>query len=198
MAIVPFTAAAVMPHGTDAIDIHRQPFAKVNGTLRLRAAVLRWVAWGPDHARKRVDAMRAGMNGLWIRLALVAALLAACASVPARAVDALEAAPDIYRKLIENNHMRALEADLKPGAKVPLHSHPEHLLYLLTPGTLVIKVQGKTPYEMTFKAGDVFMLPAQTRATENNTDKTIRMLVVELKSAAASPTPRRSRKSKKR
>jgi quercetin dioxygenase-like cupin family protein len=99
----------------------------------------------------------------------------------------LKVAPDIYRKLVENNHMRVLEATLKPGAKVGLHTHPEHLLYVLSDGTLVIKIQGKTPYEMTFKAGDAFLLPAQTRATENSGNKTVRVLVVELKGGADKP-----------
>jgi quercetin dioxygenase-like cupin family protein len=143
--------------------------------------------------------MRAILDGPWRRWVFLVAAMVVVGSGAARAQDALEAAPEVFRKLIENGHMRALEANLKPGTKVPAHTHPEHLLYLLTDGTLVIRIQGKTPYEMTFKAGDTFMLPAQTRATENNTNKTVRMLIVELKSAGKPASrPRRSGRSKKR
>jgi quercetin dioxygenase-like cupin family protein len=117
---------------------------------------------------------------------------------PAKAQDVLTVAPDAYKKVVENNRLRALEATLKPGARIATHSHPEHMLYLLTDGTLVIKIQGKTPYEMTFKAGEGFMLPAQTREMENNGNKTVRMLVVELKASAAAPAQRgrRTRRSR--
>jgi quercetin dioxygenase-like cupin family protein len=180
-----------MPHDTDGVDVHRQPFAKVNETLRLRTGrrmqARRTAVHGNNDGAMR---MHAGVNGRRITLALAVTVLGMMWLGPAAAQDVLKVAPDAYRKLIENAHMRVLEANLKPGAKIALHSHPEHLLYLLTDGTLVIKIQGKTPYEMTFKVGDAFLLPAQTRATENNGEKPVRMLVVELKTGAAKPASR--------
>jgi quercetin dioxygenase-like cupin family protein len=135
--------------------------------------------------------MRGAILGRLTGCALV--LLTAAA---ARAQDALTAAPDIYHKVLENPRVRVLEANFKPGAKAPPHSHPEHLLYMKTDGTLIFKQGAKTPYEMTFKAGEALWLPAQTGALENNGDKPVRALVVELKGAAAA-IPRASRASKR-
>ncbi|MBN8919612.1 MAG: hypothetical protein J0H62_02695, partial [Rhizobiales bacterium] len=86
---------------------------------------------------------------------------------------------------------------LKPGGKVGLHAHPEHLLYLLTDATLAIAQQGKTPYEMTFKAGEALILPAQIQSTENTGDKSVRALVVEIKSAVTPPAPARKGRIRK-
>ena len=43
---------------------------------------------------------------------------------------------------------------------------------------------GKTPYELTFKTGEALWLPADATVTQNDTDKDVRTLVIELKSNA--------------
>jgi quercetin dioxygenase-like cupin family protein len=115
----------------------------------------------------------------WTTLVVAGGL--ACLAMAARAQDALTAAPNIYKKVLENERLRVLEGTFKPGAKTGRHSHPEHLLYILTDGALVFKQEGKTPYEMTFKKGEAYSLAAQTLAAENDSDKEVRILVVELK-----------------
>jgi beta-alanine degradation protein BauB len=112
---------------------------------------------------------------LFMGAALAALPLAACAQ------DAVAAAPNIYKKLLENDRMRVIEGTFKPGAKAARHSVPEHLLYILTDGALVFKQDGKTPYEMTFKRGDAYAVAPQTLAAENDGDQEVRILIVELK-----------------
>lgn len=119
---------------------------------------------------------------LWLPL-LFASLLATAAG----AQDALTVAPDVYKRAFENERMRVLEANLKPKTKADFHSHPEHLLYMLNEGTLVFQAQGKKPYEMSFASGQTLLLPAQTSAIENDSDKPVRFLVVELKGGRAAP-----------
>jgi beta-alanine degradation protein BauB len=114
-----------------------------------------------------------------IWLSVTAFLLAAG---PALAQDAVKAAPNVFKTVADNPRVRVLEANFKPGDKVPVHSHPDHLFYALEPGTLVLKPAGRTPYEMTLKSGEALFLPAQTRAAENDGDKTVRALIVEFKS----------------
>lgn len=119
--------------------------------------------------------------------ALLGVIAAAClTSAPVAAQDAMKAAPNVYRTVLDNARVRVLEANLKPGEKVPVHSHPDHLFYALSEGTLVLKPQGRTPYEMTLKTGEALFLPAQTRAAENDGDKTVRALIVEFKTASPS------------
>ena len=130
----------------------------------------------------------------WHLAALLAALVC-----DAKAQDAVTVGPTIYKKVLENDRMRVLEGNFKRGAKIGAHSHPDHLLYVLTDGALVFKPGGRTPYEMTFKAGEAFSLPAQTRALENDSDKDVRVLVVELKQPVrtASAPPRGKRAAAK-
>lgn len=103
----------------------------------------------------------------------------------ARAQDPRAVAPNVFREVLNNPRVRVLEANFRPGAKVPAHALPEHVLYMLSDGTLIIRQAGKTPYDMAFTAGQALMLPAQTRAVENEGDKAVRALIVEFKQAAA-------------
>jgi quercetin dioxygenase-like cupin family protein len=104
----------------------------------------------------------------------------------AGAQDPRGVAPNVFREVLNNPRVRILEANFRPGAKVAAHSHPEHVVYMLTDGTLIVRQAGKTPYDMAFTAGQALMLPAQTRAVENEGDKAVRALIVELKGPAAS------------
>jgi beta-alanine degradation protein BauB len=130
-----------------------------------------------------------------LMMGLLAAAVTASMAGEASAQDALSMTPGVYKKVLENERIRVLEGTFRKGAKVDVHSHPEHLLYVLTDGALVFKPGGRTPYEMTFKAGEAFSLPAQSRALENDSEKDIRVLVVELKApvrtASASPRGKR-------
>jgi beta-alanine degradation protein BauB len=130
-----------------------------------------------------------------LMMGLLAAAVTASMAGEASAQDALSMTPGVYKKVLENERIRVLEGTFRKGAKVDVHSHPEHLLYVLTDGALVFKPGGRTPYEMTFKAGEAFSLPAQSRALENDSDKDVRVLVVELKqpvrSASAAPRGKR-------
>src|SRR5688500_8510031 len=46
--------------------------------------------------------------------------------------DAIEAGPDVYKVLIETPSVRVLEATYQPGTKVPMHKHPDHVVYALS------------------------------------------------------------------
>jgi quercetin dioxygenase-like cupin family protein len=118
------------------------------------------------------------------RTALPVAALLAALPASAWAQDAVTAAPTVYKKVLDNERMRVLEGRIKPGAKVPLHSHPDHMIYMQTDGSIVMKLPGKTPYELTLNAGEALFLTSQTRAEENDSDKEVRFLVVELKQSA--------------
>jgi beta-alanine degradation protein BauB len=119
-----------------------------------------------------------------MRAAVWAAIIA-CWSSAAAAQDVLSVGQGIYRQVLDNPRVRVLQATFKPGAKVGAHSHPDHILYMLTEGTLIIRPPGKTAYDMNFTPGQALFLPAQTRAAENGGEKTVQTLVVELKSASA-------------
>ena len=130
-----------------------------------------------------------------LRTALLLAASLAALPASASAQDAVTAAPNVYKKVLDNERMRVLEARMKPGSKVPLHSHPDHMIYMQTDGSITLKLPGKMPYQMMLNAGEALFLTAQTRAEENDSDKEVRFIVVELKQSAARPAAARGKKA---
>ena len=113
--------------------------------------------------------------------ALIATLVA---SEVAQAQDAAMVQPRGYRVAFENDKLRVLEFNSRPGMGVcgsGMHSHPAHLTVLLSPG----KVRGKLPDGKTMtgenKLGDVFWSEAETHEVENISGRDMRALLVELK-----------------
>lgn len=142
------------------------------------------------------------MVRLWLLIGAVLLSLptgaAAQGPPPAPAPNTKDAASDVYKLLLDNAKVRVYLATFKPGAKVPAREFPNHLIYMQTEGTLVFEQAGHTGYEMTFKAGDAQWFPAQTRAMENDTDKEVRLLIVEVKEGmvATKTKPRSKRRPK--
>jgi hypothetical protein len=116
------------------------------------------------------------------------ALLAVIASlgVPAAvlAQDAAVVQPRAYRVAYENDRLRVLEFNSRPGMGVcgtGMHSHPAHLTILLSHAKVrATRPNGKTSLGEN-KLGDVFWSEAETHEVENITGKDTRALLVELK-----------------
>lgn len=98
------------------------------------------------------------------------------------AQDPVEVAPNIYTVLFENEKVRVSEAHLKAGDTVPEHSHPDHLVYVLSPGKIRLTLPDGTAKEVEAKAGEVIWSDPETHTTENIGGTDFRLLVVELKS----------------
>jgi quercetin dioxygenase-like cupin family protein len=98
-----------------------------------------------------------------------------------QAQDAAKVAPDKVKSVLDNDKVRVLEFTVKPGEKTGMHSHPDHILYSLTGGTMkTILSDGKTSETVT-KAGDVRWIETVTHDNENIGKTEIRALVIELK-----------------
>ena len=95
------------------------------------------------------------------------------------AVDFLEAAPKQTKVLLENDKVRVIEVNFKKGDKVPMHSHPEIVLYIIQGGkTRFTDADGKT-IESQSKDGTASFRPATTHSHEHLDD--VRAIIVELK-----------------
>lgn len=99
----------------------------------------------------------------------------------AAAQNARPAGSDTGPKLLENEQIKVKELRLKPGAKIDTRTFPNTFIYALTDGALVFAPPGRTPYELTFKAGEALWLSAQEAASTNETGQEIRALLVEIK-----------------
>jgi quercetin dioxygenase-like cupin family protein len=112
------------------------------------------------------------------RILLLGAAILVC---PSGLVAAQDASTAVYKQLLDNNRVRVFEATFKPGSKVATRNYPSHLMYSPAEGTLIFTPAGRTGYEVNFKAGEAVWFPPQARATENDSDREVRVLVVEFK-----------------
>ena len=123
-----------------------------------------------------------------LRRALMIALPALLAADAATAQDAARVQPRAYKVVLDNEHMRVLEFNSKPGMGVcgtGIHSHPAHLTVALSPAKVRVKLPDGKAFVAEQKMGDVFWSEAETHETENLTGRDVRALIVELKPAKA-------------
>ncbi len=106
---------------------------------------------------------------------------------PSRAQDPVKVGPNVYQTVFENSHVRVNEVRFKPGEKIGMHSHPDHVVYILSAGKLKFGYPDNTTKDMEFKVGDVVWLKAESHQAENVGGTEFRALVVELRDPAPSP-----------
>ncbi len=121
----------------------------------------------------------AGMKVVALALAVGVLLLVGAAGASAQ--DPLKVAPTMYKLVFENERVRVMEATLKPGEKIEMHSHPEHFAYPVSGGKVRFTYPDGKSQEAELKTGEVTWIAAETHAAENIGTTTTRVLVVELK-----------------
>jgi beta-alanine degradation protein BauB len=103
----------------------------------------------------------------------------------AEAQDAAKAQPQSYRVAFENDKLRVLDYNSRPGMGVcgnGMHSHPAHLTVVVSGGSVRIKTpDGKTVEQRDIPAGVVFWSEAETHSVENISGSNVRSLIIELK-----------------
>ncbi len=99
----------------------------------------------------------------------------------AQAQDPVEVGPDVYKVLFENERVRVCEAHFTPGQSIAMHSHPDHFVYVISPGTLRLTYPDGRTNEVEAKAGEVMWIAAETHAGQNIGSTDVRLLVTELK-----------------
>jgi quercetin dioxygenase-like cupin family protein len=115
----------------------------------------------------------------------VLALLAAFGvGAEALAQDPARTNPRSYKVLFENDRVRVLEYQSRPGRGIcgrGKHSHPAHLNVLLTDAKAKVTLPDGKSFFGQNKAGDVFWEPAVTHTVENVGGTDMRAYMVELK-----------------
>ncbi len=121
-----------------------------------------------------------------LRRALLALLPMLVITEDSSAQDAVQSQPQNYRVAFENDKLRVLEYNGRPGMGVcgdGMHSHPAHLTVLLSTGKVRIKTPDGKVEVHSDPVGAVFWGNAETHEVENISGSNIRSLLVELKSA---------------
>ena len=122
-----------------------------------------------------------------VRRALLSLLPMLVIAEKSNAQDAVKSQPQNYRVAFENDRVRVLEYNGRPGMGVcgdGMHSHPAHLAVLLSSSKVRIKTpDGKVEVHNDIPLGAVFWGNAETHEVENIGGNDVRMLLIEFKSA---------------
>ena len=97
-----------------------------------------------------------------------------------REQDPLKVAKNAYKSIMENDRVRVLQVQLRPGDKAAMHYHPDHVVYVVKGGKANLTSSGKTDV-MDLKAGQAMFIKAQSHETENTGKTDLDLIVVELK-----------------
>ena len=120
-----------------------------------------------------------------LRRAMLCALPLLALGERAAAQDAAKMQPQTYRVAMENQRVRVLEFNSRPGMGVcgtGMHSHPAHLTVVLSNGTVRVRTpDGKVVEHTDIPLGTVFWEEAVTHTVENIGGGDLRSLIVELK-----------------
>jgi len=97
------------------------------------------------------------------------------------AQDPVKVDPAHYKVLFDNEQVRIMDVRHKPGEKTPMQSHPNHVIYEFTGGTMKSTLPDGKTNTATFKAGQVVWHNAETHTVENVGKNEIHALDIELK-----------------
>lgn len=124
------------------------------------------------------------------RLALILIFFAVSTPAAGPSIDPVRLSPDMYRVLLENEHVRMVEYRIEPGQKEPWHTHPAKAMYVIEGGRLKITLPDDTSFVADEKAGEAHWMGAVGRHYgENVGDTTVRIVLVEVKAAQGSAPP---------
>jgi hypothetical protein len=94
--------------------------------------------------------------------------------------------PGLYRVVLENDRVRVLEYQDRPGDRTTPHAHPESVMITLS-GFRRRLVSGAAEREVEMAAGMVSWLAAQEHYGENIGDTDTHVYFVELKGPTSPP-----------
>jgi quercetin dioxygenase-like cupin family protein len=133
----------------------------------------------------QLDREKAFLVGMRVTIsAVIAAFSFIVSTSSASAQDPAVVNSKTIKIKFENDKVRVLEAELPPGTKEQVHSHPAYVIYVLAGGKYRnYATDGKTT-EGEMKTGDVIYREPLTHAAENIGTTTLHMILVEMKSPA--------------
>ena len=94
--------------------------------------------------------------------------------------DPIVVAPDHY-SVVENERVRVLAFDAKPGEKWALHAHPDAVVVSLDDYTVRNVVPGSDPTTRVAHRGDAAWIPARWHTGENTGATDMDCVLIELK-----------------
>lgn len=99
----------------------------------------------------------------------------------ALAQDPISTDGDKYKVIFENDRVRVLDYQDRPGEQTNQHRHPAFVLYALSAFKREIVLPDGKVLKREFKAGDVLWSDAQTHIGKNVGDTPTHVILVEMK-----------------
>ena len=103
------------------------------------------------------------------------------AAAPALGQDAVQTDREKYRAILENECVRVLEYNDRPGERTHPHRHPAFVLYALSGFKRALTLPDGKVLKREFEPGDIMWSEEQTHIGENTGDTPTRVIIVELK-----------------
>ena len=119
------------------------------------------------------------------RSALANGVLLTFAAKIAWAQDPVEVDSKHYRVEFENERVRVLRVTYGPHEQSVMHEHPDGVAVFLTDHDVKFTLPDGTSQESHVKAGQTQWTPAGKHLPENLGDKSLELILVELKSSAS-------------
>ena len=95
--------------------------------------------------------------------------------------EAVKAAPDSYKVLLENDQVRVLKVQIKQGAKSEMHSHPRSVAICLNDQRLKFTFPNGKTEKADLKRDQAVWLDGLSHAVQNVGTEDVSSVVVELK-----------------
>jgi quercetin dioxygenase-like cupin family protein len=111
------------------------------------------------------------------------------AAPQASAIDAIQAAPNLYKLVKDTLGLRIVEATYKPGDSSALHSHPDYALYVIEGGTAEFTTKDGAKIANEMKTGMSNIRPAEFHSVKNIGKTTVKALLVEVNRPAGTTSP---------
>jgi len=99
------------------------------------------------------------------------------------AQDPVKTDGDKYKVILENDRVRVLEYNDKPGEKTTQHHHPDFVLYALSDFSRKLTMGNGKKVNKQLKKGDVIWMKDQIHIGENIGNTDTHALIIELKEA---------------
>lgn len=117
-----------------------------------------------------------------LKAALVCSFVA-LGAVAALAQDPVKVDPAHYKVVLENASVRVLKIDYAPGAKSPMHQHPDSIVIPLTASKVRFTMPDGTTQDSDLASESAMYTPAGTHSPSNIGTGRINALLVEFKGA---------------
>lgn len=125
------------------------------------------------------------MRRLLLLCVCVGGVLLAVSAAALMAQDPVKVAPGTYKVTVDNPSVRVLDVHLKPGEKVPMHSHPGYVVVALSDCKAKFTMADGKSQETEVKAGESQWRAAESHAVENTGSGECHVLNIEVKKAKA-------------